>query len=547
MEVKKLAYLGSDKAFEREVRKVYESVSNMHLIEFNSFFLTKNSSLPNVYSSLLEFFPRLIFLDFSDKELDLTYFFTTIQSNHDLNKCVIVGLLGEFDEEKAASYFSSGCHLIYTKDNDLKIILNDSYYLAAGVMLLSEIYAKAKIKKDQKTFRNPSFKVLSKLSFVADKAVGIETDLNITQEHIGLLTFQNELLKKLKMNKLNKVSKYYANSTSHTSYAHYFSLGLNGEVAEQFLPNKKELKFWFADQLTEDKEKFTQVLIIDRMFSYYKKNTNLLLGKNFKIDTVSLLDKDCKLLKELRPNIIVMQIFEESEDDILPEDNDEGVEGEEKKKPSSGSVVDIIQNILIHVINDLDYEPILLLFNFNYPTIKFKYPYVITDTKKIDEVDLSVFIKSYQKSKQFQSNFKQKNFDGGKLAILPGNMPSLKLWIDMPIVVFSLTECEVIFYCDLLLEARTIVYFNHPYNFYVTVKPIRTEVKGYAPGHIFKGIINAATDEVRKRFRTIVNELVFTPLQEKKEGDKAMQDMLKEKYLKEKKDDLLKKKMSEED
>lgn len=345
-----------------------------------------------------------------------------------------------------------------------------------------------------------------------------------------------------------------------------------------YIQAQKKHKDWVVHNMQDfNLEKKTKVLVIDQSMRIFSLSHDMDYRKKYSFRCFTSFDKDFKNILKIRPSIIVVQFLSEispQEDELFqkvlekikdPEIIHKFDEKEEEKRYSElVEKVPILQkeemantgNLITTIKAQQDYSPILVLFNSFWQSSKslqqsFMYPMIVTygDSLNMDVVvnlaevyekrqdeKLSELIKKKvlqlkKRDPRKYGRLNESDFKEKKYFIKKSNILSYGS-IQNKILMIRLTESEIKFKSEIELPMKTYR-LEYPMPMSINLVPIE-EGKDFLDqkgGKIYRGIIHSISENDKKTLRQVVNDILFSPLNEKRAKEQEDFNGLNQKIL----------------
>ncbi|MAF77046.1 MAG: hypothetical protein CME60_02710 [Halobacteriovoraceae bacterium] len=329
-----------------------------------------------------------------------------------------------------------------------------------------------------------------------------------------------------------------------------------------YIHAQKKHKEWVINHMDLNLEKKTKLMVVDKNMRIFSMQHESDFRKKYSFRCFTQFDDNFKNSLKIRPSIIVYQllsdispdeeaIFEKALEKIKSPEVTHNFEDKDQKKrytelvegiPSwQKSEISKIQRLITEIKSIDNYSPIIVLFNCFWQTSKslqesFMYPMIVTyghslnmDVvmnlaqiyEKRQEEKLSELIKNKIQSlkkrdprkygRLNESDFKEKKYFIKKSNTLSfGSMKNT-------ILLTLLTESEVRFQTEIELPMKTYR-LDYPLPMSINLVPIE-EGKDFIDdkgSKTYRGIIHSISENDKKTLRQVVNDILFSPLNEKR-------------------------------
>ncbi len=362
-----------------------------------------------------------------------------------------------------------------------------------------------------------------------------------------------------------------------------------------YIHAQKKHKDWVIDHMDLNLEKKTKVLVVDQNMRIFSLGDNSEYRKKYSFRCFTSFEENFKNILKIRPSIIVLQLLSEvapSEDELFEkvrekvkkdETNHEFPSNDEKKRytylvenlPSmQKSEVSKVGKLIAAIKEQENYSPIVVLFNCFWQTSKslqesFMYPMIVTygDSLNLDVViNLADIYEKRQDEKLSElisnkiANLKksdprkygrlnESDFKEKKYFIKKSNKLSYGS-IKNKVLLTLLTESEVRFQSEIELPMKTYR-LEYPLSMSINLVPIE-EGKNFLDDKgtkTYRGIIHSISENDKKSLRQVVNDILFSPLNEKRAKEQEEYKEMHDKIIEERnkaKEEAMKEKQAEE-
>ena len=353
------------------------------------------------------------------------------------------------------------------------------------------------------------------------------------------------------------------------------------DYEEQLKRSKKQLKSWVQDNVTMSSPKTTKVLLVDRQLRFLKEQDVKALDQYpFSIRCQTMLSDTYREVPQIIPGIIAFQMFshvEPTEEELFQEAIKTLVEKKddipaEGATPEEQAKIDLIKSLPgeereeLNAIGDLikfiksveNYTPFILIYNCPFQTTKalqesYQYPLVMIYKESITIAGALNITSIYEKKQTEKYNAKI----NAKIAELRKQDPQkyrgltlesfneLRYYVkktsiqsycsfEYPIVIVTITESELTFLADELLELKTYR-LNFPVEMSIHLIPIDGKAYNDFEGKKqYRALIHSIDEGDKKLMRRYVNEIFLAPKMEKQAQDDAAYWERHEKMMSEK-------------
>lgn len=549
-----ILYYGHDQKFYNDLRFLYDKFSGdfkpnvmyqetkKEKVDFSNFFI-----------NVIDYKARLIFIDLSDPitRPEMKKFIDILQTSVFTRKiplCVIIGVVNDY--EYVEELYLKGADLIYSKDMEIDIIAEDCFYFAFKEKVIFKDYAVARITKELEEYKYLDGQMLGKISYLSDKSIRVESNVEIPEAGLENFEFQfkSKAFTQLNM-EINKVYERHdpiPTSSVEFAYSYYIPIPYTASDANQV--NKVEVREFIDETRKVIPQNVVEILVIDAYFLLYSSASRVdkLLSPNFKINYLSTLSDDMIEIEHFRPNIILFQLTPESENEEEQLIAGEVVDGEAKatspKDENEENTVfrskcndyRLLELMVKRICELKEYRPFIMVFKNTVGEASLNnmvsYSYMISTPNSIENFEVLDFVKKYSNSPKYTNNYIKKEIDLKRNVVFCHYNPKAVIHTSVPIDVIFVNECEVIFHTPVLFAENAIVFLPQPYEFYVTVKKIDRDIDGYVGKLIYKGIINAVSEEAKREVRILVNDIIFQPIKRFRELENKRAEEKKKEY-----------------
>ncbi|MBT4792235.1 MAG: hypothetical protein HON90_11740 [Halobacteriovoraceae bacterium] len=559
----KVLYLGKDALFLTGLTQTFSEVYADSPINIHELFPEPGSFIGKFLPLILQEKSNIIIVDFStDFELmrELAWQLSISLNPKDVT---LVGVLdiphNEESEHELDLVSLTQIPIIHYKGNDLKNIIFDAMYLTNFNNQARGEYA---------TFSNPALykkaNYFSALTYILDNSKAImESSVPLVEgDHLRL---ESDDLPAIN----NKYAKVIGSSNEllRTKFSNRYLLDLEfegGEVQDISLERDdapeedeketptpeaiskvdlKDLKLNIEQLKNASKEGLKKLLMIQSNLDVLNQLSQPLIDYPYNIKFLTKFTSEMNLLKTFRPHLISVELTTKSAPKVESEEEkiNDSEDTDEAGYSSEINLEDIKK--LVAMIKSIDnYSPVINLFNCPKLTDDqmqaLDYPMLMTiNTKMTIELLIKMLEAIEKKNSEEVQEAPDRFLDGVKVPFKFKMLDKeVRVRHSIEIKITSLSEHEVTFISNKKLPEREILYTEMPAKFYFTVVlPIDTLEKSKIGNHYF-ALIHGITPSETQKLRSVVNELFFLELQEKKAEEKLAVEALKLQKKQEEKD-----------
>lgn len=340
------------------------------------------------------------------------------------------------------------------------------------------------------------------------------------------------------------------------------------DYEEQLKRAKKQLKSWVQDNVTMSSPKTTKVLLVDRQLRFLKEpDIKTLDSYPFSIRCQTMLSDTYREVLQIMPGIIAIQmfshvepadeaLFQEAVQTLLEKKDDIPAQG---ATPEEQAKIDLIKSLpgeereelnsigeLIKFIKSVDnYTPFILIYNCPFQTTKalqesYQYPLImlnkesltlagtlnitsIYEKKQTEKYNTKINSKIAELKKQDPQKYRALTLDSFNEVRYYVKKTSIQSYCSYqyPIVIVTITESELTFLADELLELKTYR-INFPVEMSIHLVPIDGKAYNDFEGKKqYRALIHSIDEGDKKLMRRYVNEIFLAPKMEKQAQDDA--------------------------
>jgi len=301
---------------------------------------------------------------------------------------------------------------------------------------------------------------------------------------------------------------------------------------------KKKVKLWVLGNVDDTSQKKTKILAIDRRLRILRSAEKPLDQYPFAIRCQSFLSEKMEELDTIRPNLIAFHL-----DEFREEDHEElnDAKKEEYKQRESQSLATLSQIITCCKEKD-KYNPFILLFNCSKYTSKsfqdsYKYPLILVNKepislhlvldmanvyeekqeKKIEDLIKNKIATLKKENPQKYGRLNAGDFKESRYYIKKSN-PLSHAYRTHAIKIIEISESEMVFETTAEL-VRGSYRLSDPTDMSIAIIPDKdkgtlfTDTRGTKT---YQALVHAMGENNKKKLRQFVNEIFFSPLNEKR-------------------------------
>ncbi len=329
-----------------------------------------------------------------------------------------------------------------------------------------------------------------------------------------------------------------------------------------YINSQKKHKEWVANHMDLNLEKKTKVVVIDELVRIFSMSHENDFRKKYSFRCFTTFEDNFRNVLKIRPSIIVYQLISQvgpDEEELFekaiekvkkPEVNHEFEDVKDKKRytffveniPSwQKSEMAKMGSLITEIKNQDNYSPIIVLFNCFWQTSKslqesYMYPMIVTyghslnmdvvinladiyekrQDEKLTELIKTKILQLKKKDPRKYGRLNESDFREKKYFIKKSNVLSYGS-IKNKILLTLLTESEVQFRTEIELPMKTYR-LDYPLPMSINLVPIE-EGKNFLEDKgtkVYRGIIHSISETDKKTLRQVVNDILFSPLMEKR-------------------------------
>jgi hypothetical protein len=479
---KVIIYFGNDKDFNDKL----EEYCN---ITFNSNFKIINIEYTSneILEVSIKESPHIVFIDFTTTEYSEAIFeeISFMKKISKFRSILFAGLIENEDSlPRLRHLYSSGFQLTLIKGDELDNFISDSFYIAFGDRLASSQFAKA----DDMNL-NAEIGLCSSITKITAEHFYIETDLSISMGE-EQLTFDLGILRDLEATKFN-IEKHSCNSSHYpltdTYMMNFPFAGPWDEVTTETV-QKETVETWI--DLNKDKliQKSDAIKIITDNFGIYSSLLESSSKLPLIVDVSNVFNfntlKDDLLFKKYP--LIFIDLNEDTPNDM----------------DSIGELINVLNSIQ-------NYKPILVTLNnpSKAEALQKVYGYknIVAISKELSIDMFILFINKFIEKADYEKN---------RLDNLCFKYSDMQRTVDVKteILLTSLTEHEITFVSNDDLPMFTVLEFNLPVHFFITIIPPFDDLGLSLSGTRYMGLVNGVSEEDKQIIRKFINQIIFKPL-----------------------------------
>ena len=329
-----------------------------------------------------------------------------------------------------------------------------------------------------------------------------------------------------------------------------------------YINSQKKHKEWVANHMDLNLEKKTKVVVIDELVRIFSMSHENDFRKKYSFRCFTKFEDNFRNVLKIRPSIIVYQLISQvgpDEEELFekaiekvkkPEVNHEFEDVKDKKRytffveniPSwQKSEMAKMGSLITEIKKQDNYSPIIVLFNCFWQTSKslqesYMYPMIVTyghslnmdvvinladiyekrQDEKLTELIKTKILQLKKKDPRKYGRLNEADFREKKYFIKKSNILSYGS-IKNKILLTLLTESEVQFRTEIELPMKTYR-LDYPLPMSINLVPIE-EGKNFLEDKgtkVYRGIIHSISETDKKTLRQVVNDILFSPLMEKR-------------------------------
>ncbi len=402
-----------------------------------------------------------------------------------------------YDKEEVISHrflLTLGVQILYLKGNDL-----DDFFRDVFLMGFEDRFGASKFARAENLAIPITIGLCSSISAINQDGVIIETDVKLpTDEGLNLVaTFLEEAPTLNYVVKDHSSSPFHFQSFETYELSHPYPGPWDEVTAESISP--EQIETWIGLNQPSFDGRSDTIAIFSRNFKLTW--SYIINDKTFKWAMNEVVSLDVvTFLKLRRPVMIFMDMSEIINFESLV------------------CVIEGIQKVS-------DYTPIVIVLNYSTGTEAMRkahnYPHLLVTQNKLDENLLALFVQKY--------TMKVKSSDERPYHFFRVNDPIRVSSVPVQILITGMTEHEVTFICPHDLPVFSVLEFNLPMSFYLTLTPPYLELHISEKGTHYMGIIHGLTEIELAKLRKIVNQLIYRPTNELSTA--IVEKMLKQNYF----------------
>ncbi len=347
-----------------------------------------------------------------------------------------------------------------------------------------------------------------------------------------------------------------------------------------YMVAQKKHKEWVINHMDLNLEKKTKVMVIDENMRMFSMTHDDEFRKIYSFRCFTSFEENFKNVLKIRPSIIVYQLLSDigADEEALFEKVLDKIKHPEVKHDFSDTATkkrytELVENLparqkieisnISRLVNEIkaqqNYSPIIVLFNCFWQTSKslqesFMYPMIVTyghslnldvvtnlasiyekrQEEKLHELIKTKIQQLKQKDPRKYGRLNESDFKEKKYFIKKSNVLSYGS-IKSKIMLTLLTESELRFTTEIELPMKTYR-LEYPLPMSINLVPIEEgknflDEKGVKQ---YRGIIHSISENDKKTLRQVVNDILFSPLNEKRAQEQEEFNELNQKRASEK-------------
>ncbi|MBL7664748.1 MAG: hypothetical protein JNM93_06410 [Bacteriovoracaceae bacterium] len=547
----RVLYIGRDDNYWTTLQKRFKSQFGAVVYDFQNIYGTDDTDIQSIIIDINNFKPSIIYLDFSKNAEEYLHLARLIKR---MNGAMNIPTIGLFSQLTANNFLpfslAAGIHLNHIKSAEIHDVVYDAIALASPGNLGEAAFATGQ------TSDSMIAKEVIKIGYLNQKFIHIEGPKQLIKDR------KYQLDNYFTDNKIVK-SKYFtaANTGSENLYynqKYWCQLDFdfvdpiikrdgdtdallkerNAERQQDVDVYKKKLSKWLDENIEKSSPKTLKLLVIDKYFTIYN-NEQRTDNYQYVIRGQPYLININEELKQLRPHLIAFQFDKKSgpaDPDALVDDLKKSVTLDSEHNNDEKA----LQGIISYLVANPDYKPYIMIFNAPVSDSlqlqqQFDYKNMVAQTTSLDcKVLIKVadmLEKKINKSADVPAS--NKNFYYRK-----NNVQSFA-YLNHPIKIVSISECEVCFTSDTAFNVGNSLILNGALNLNLTIVE-HNETSAAAVGKSgFRALVNYTGEDDKKKLRQYINSIFFRDLETQKTAEKEefkkVQENAKKKIEEEKK------------
>lgn len=583
-EKKTIYYIGSDLGYWEVIQKRIQMNYSVLDFEFKNEKLSVENKYTDIFLHTVKKIPSIIYLDFSSQLKEHIQLARMIKRENSLAAIPLVGLVNKKSEVK--SCLAAGADLVHVKCGEYHDVIYDAILLMDDKAAKPPVFARGKLTKN--TLLIDDFRI----GYITEK--GIHAEGNLSLEEGQEVEIESQIptsivpSKRYRVSKVDQVNLYYDSRYSYDLDFLFVDPG-KGEasnlemlieatedeaekrklekklVAEKSFREreaqdllvhvKKKVKDWVKKNTIDSAPKSTKLMIIDRSLTVLSQIDRALDSYPFAVRMQTYLRNEVPEIRKVRPSIIAFQYLTI---DVISLPDEEVEKLQERIQQEREQSENQLQMIFDYLKSCSDYNPLVIVYNCPDKDSKemqaqYQYPLAMVKGGLMDMESLVQISESYEKNENARKEKKLlekikvlRAKDPVKYrSLTPAAFEQPRFYINKShdlsyvsthydVTLESITESELELSCDARLELKTYR-LNFPIPMSVRFiaqadgKPCKD---GEGGKKIYRGLIHSVGEDDKKEIRRYINEVFFSPLQEKRDQEEAaFKELNKKKQL----------------
>lgn len=517
-------YFGDDEAYFKALNGEFKKHSKFSF-RFERHFAAKEENIQALFLKIAEHKPRVVFIDFSKDTPDYLHLARIVARGQLSPMPVTVGLVDYLSpEEVLFESVATGIDLTHIKSAEVFDVVYDVSVQIAPESPPAHGFATAKLSETWQAG------AVAKIGYVTKTGLHLETDFTLSKGDRILLDHY------WTKDKIIPSREMFVGEVSKKNLFYHFEAASDLEfvVIDEFIPpegmapedvedrnkerdelirrQKKKFASWVEDNLERSQAKLTKFLVIDRDFGFYR-NQKRSDKYPYIIRCISHLEDVATDLERLGPQLISISL-----------------DGPEIKEPRN--TFDLLEKLIAVLKRDhAEVAPYVVVFNTELSTKELRQQLNYENLMATDgALEAEVLVKMAELlDRKISRNRSQEG-----ILYLKKTNPASNAFILLNVVVQKLSETDMVFACERDLPPGTNIRFTTPVNFFVNVRPIKSQ--GKIPE--YQGLIHCIGESQKKELRRFINSVFFRDHDAQQQSEVDEFKNLNESKLKEKLDAL---------
>ena len=493
-------YFGDDEAYFKTLQGEFRQHTRFGL-DFKRIYESDEKKIQSLFLTIYKTKPACVFIDFSKNTQDYLHLARIIGRTPLEHSMLTVGLVDYLSPpEVLIESIATGVNLTHIKSAESFDVVFDVTKLIVPGDLNAHGFATATLKEDWEAG------IPVKTGYIHQDGLHFETDFKLTKgSKIKLNHHWSE--KKTVPSKSVVVS----NVTSLNLFYHFkYAVDVDFTFVDEYIPeegvdpvvvrektnereelvlySRKLLSRWIDDNMSRSFEKKAKVLVVDSEFNFYQDQQRT--DKHpYTIRCVPFMEDISLELDRFQPQVIAFAIDKKDKD---------------KPRNTVEQVAKLV-NVLKGKFSDV--SPFIIIFNSAQTSKQCQDSLQYANIMAIDSdfsVDILVRMADIFDKKMAALPVMTPSKHERKVYIRKTNVASISE-IMIPVTVLKLSESDMIFQTDTVLEPGTNLHMTNPVEMYVTVQPSKNQSK--IPE--YHGLIHCMGEADKKELRRYVNTIFF--------------------------------------